>query len=185
MSRFFRAAGDSDSESSSSEEEELMSSDDEGPKQTAPSTKPAMSRFLKRPGDSDSSDESSDEEESEMSSSEEEQEVKPKAGRFLRGASSEEDSDEDVKRVVKSARDKRLDEMEATGKAMDNALKINDWVAIQNGKLVAPQTISSPVYMQGLTGLRATRRVRQARAHGTADAKRLRAGASILYPHDR
>ena len=69
-----------------------------------------------------------------MSSDEEEaQEVKPKAGRFLHGASSEDDSDDDVKRVVKSAKDKRLDEMEATGKLMDNALKINDWVAISNG----------------------------------------------------
>lgn len=136
MSRFFRAAGDSDSDSSSSEEEELMSSDDEAPKQAAPAAKPAMSRFLKSAGDSDS-DESSDEEESEMSSDEEEQaQAKPKLGRFVHGASSEDESDEDVKRVVKSARDKRLDEMEATGKSMDNALKINDWVAISNGALI-------------------------------------------------
>lgn len=34
--------------------------------------------------------------------------------------------------VVKSAKDKRLDEMEATIKVMDNAAKINDWVAISN-----------------------------------------------------
>ena len=62
MSRFFRAAGDSDSDSSSSEEEELMTSDDDAPKQAAPAAKPAMSRFLKTAADSDSSDESSDEE---------------------------------------------------------------------------------------------------------------------------
>ncbi|KAH9858870.1 eukaryotic translation initiation factor 3 subunit 8 [Lenzites betulinus] len=128
MSRFFRQAGDSYSESSSSEEEELMSSDDEAPKAAAPTTKPAMSRFLKNAGDSSSSDSDSSDEESEMS--DDEGQEKPRGGRFLRGASSGEDSDEDVKRVVKSARDKRLDEMEATGKAMDNALKINDWVAI-------------------------------------------------------
>ena len=43
-------------------------------------------------------------------------------------------SDEDEgKRVVKSAREKRLEEMEGAGKQMDNALKINDWVAISNG----------------------------------------------------
>ncbi len=109
-----------------------MSSDDEGPKQAAPAAKPAMSRFLKSGGDSDSSDESSDDEE-EMSD-DDEQEAKPKqGGRFLHGASSGEESDEDVKRVVKSAKDKRLDDMEATGKAMDNALKINDWVAISTG----------------------------------------------------
>jgi translation initiation factor 3 subunit C len=34
---------------------------------------------------------------------------------------------------MRSARDKRLFQMEATGKVMDNALKINDWVAISNG----------------------------------------------------
>ena len=110
-----------------------MSSDDEGPKQAAPAAKPAMSRFLKSADDSDSSDASSEEEE-EMSSDEEQQtQARRPGGRFMHGASSDEESDEDEKRVVKSARDKRLEEMEATGKAMDNALKINDWVAISNG----------------------------------------------------
>ncbi|TBU48110.1 eukaryotic translation initiation factor 3 subunit 8 [Dichomitus squalens] len=152
MSRFFRAAGDSDSDSSSSEEE-LMSSDDEAPKQAATDKKPAMSRFLKGAGDSDS-DESSDDDESEASSDEDEEaQQKPKStlGRFVHGASSDEDSDEDVKRVVKSAKDKRLDEMEATGRAMDNALKINDWVAISTefdklGRMVQrQQNVSEPV----------------------------------------
>ncbi|KAI0335051.1 eukaryotic translation initiation factor 3 subunit 8 [Cubamyces sp. BRFM 1775] len=153
MSRFFRQAGDSDSESSSSEEEELMSSDEEAPKTTAPAAKPAMSRFLKRQGES-SSDESSSEEESEMSDEDDEDEretAKPRVGRFLQGASSDEESDEDVKRVVKSAKDKRLEEMEATGKVMDNALKINDWVAISTefDKLIRmvqrQQNVSEPV----------------------------------------
>ncbi|KAI0358603.1 eukaryotic translation initiation factor 3 subunit 8 [Trametes cingulata] len=152
MSRFFRQAGDSDSESSSSEEEELMSSEDEGPKPAAPAAKPAMSRFLKTAGDTSSSDESeSEDEESEMSDEEEGAGAKPRVGRFLHGAASDEESDEDVKRVVKSARDKRLDEMEATGKVMDNALKINDWVAISNefDKLIRmvqrQQNVSEPV----------------------------------------
>ena len=112
-----------------------MSSDEEAPKTTTPAAKPVMSRFLKRQGES-SSDESSSEEESEMSDDDEEEEretAKPRVGRFLQGASSDEESDEDVKRVVKSAKDKRLEEMEATGKVMDNALKINDWVAISTG----------------------------------------------------
>ncbi len=110
-----------------------MSSDDEGgaPKAAAaPAAKPAMSRFLKSAGDSSSSSDDSSDEESEMS--EDEDKEKPRVGRFLHGASSD-DSDDDTKRVVKSARDKRLDEMEATGKLMDNALKINDWVAISTG----------------------------------------------------
>ncbi|KAI0633601.1 eukaryotic translation initiation factor 3 subunit 8 [Trametes polyzona] len=127
-----------------------MSSDDEAPKPAAPAAKPAMSRFLKSAGDSSSSDSESSDEESEMSD-EEEGQKKPRVGRFLQGASSDDESDEDVKRVVKSARDKRLDEMEATGKLMDNALKINDWVAISNefDKLVRmvqrQQNVQEPV----------------------------------------
>ncbi|KAI0267168.1 eukaryotic translation initiation factor 3 subunit 8 [Gloeopeniophorella convolvens] len=131
MSRFFRQAADSDSESSESEES-LLSSDEDAPaaKAAAPA-KPAMSRFLRTNNDSDSS--SSEEESEEDGDSDEDEgpkEVKPKS-RFLHD-SDEEESDEDVRRVPKSARDKRLEEMEATGKSMDNALKINDWIAISN-----------------------------------------------------
>ncbi|KAI0045950.1 eukaryotic translation initiation factor 3 subunit 8 [Auriscalpium vulgare] len=111
-----------------------MSSGDEdaAPKPAAPAAKPAMSRFLRTAASDSSSSSSSDEDEDGDSDEDEEQEDKEvkKKSRFLRD--SDEDSDEDVKRVVKSARDKRLDEMEATGKTMDNALKINDWVAISN-----------------------------------------------------
>ena len=109
-----------------------MSSDDDVPKTTA---KPAMSRFLRSNAEDDSSSDSDEDEEDESEMSEEEAkgEEKPRS-RFLRTGSDEDDSDEDVKRVVKSARDKRLDEMEACGKVMDNALKINDWVAISNGE---------------------------------------------------
>ncbi len=129
MSRFFRQAGDSDSDSESSDEE-LMSSGDEAPK---PAAKPAMSRFLRTAGDDSSDDDSSSESEEESEMSDDEVKEDKKKSRFLRSMSDDEDSDEDVKRVVKSARDKRLDEMEASGKAMDNAIKINDWVAISNG----------------------------------------------------
>lgn len=132
MSRFFRQAADSDSESSDSEES-LLSSDDDASKPTAPA-KPAMSRFLRTANASDSSSSSESESEDEDDSEDEgstHKEAKPKS-RFLRD-SDEEESDEEIKRVVKSARDKRLEEMEATGKAMDNALKINDWIAISSG----------------------------------------------------
>jgi translation initiation factor 3 subunit C len=74
-----------------------------------------MSRFLRTADPSDSSSSSESESESEDEPDEEE-------------------SDEEVKRVVKSARDKRLEDMEATGKAIDNALKINDWIAISTGQ---------------------------------------------------
>jgi translation initiation factor 3 subunit C len=98
-----------------------------------------MSRFLRTANASDSSSSSSSSSESESEDEDESddegavhKEAKPKS-RFLRD-SDEEESDEEIKRVVKSARDKRLEEMEATGKAMDNALKINDWIAISSGR---------------------------------------------------
>ena len=107
-------------------------SGDEAAKPAA-SAKP-KSRFLRTGGTSDS--ESSSEEESDES--EEEQKTAPggqKVSRFLATGSDDEDSDEEVKRVVKSAKDKRLEEMEATGNVMNNALKINDWTAISTGEL--------------------------------------------------
>jgi translation initiation factor 3 subunit C len=133
MSRFFRRGDSSDSESSSSDEEEMMSSGEEG-KAAAP--KPAakpMSRFMRGAG-SGSDSESESEEEEEMSEDENKEDgKKPRVSRFLHGGSDDEESDEDTKRVVRSAKDKRLDEMEATGKVIDNGLKINDWVAISSG----------------------------------------------------
>lgn len=132
-----------------------MSSDDEGAAPKAPAAKPAMSRFL-RSGNSDSDDdddsESESEEESEMSQ-DEEQGQQQRRSRFLRTESDDDDSDEEATRVVKSARDKRLEEMEACGKTMDNAVKINDWVAISNGtsrpSLCAPRPTTHP--LQSLT----------------------------------
>lgn len=134
MSRFFRQAGDSDSDTEESEEE-LMSSEDEAPKPAAAATKPAgMSRFLKGAGSDSSSDSDSDSDESD--DSDQEDKATKRKNRFLKGdGDADEDSDDDdVKRVVKSAKDKRLDEMESTGKTIENALKINDWVAILNGE---------------------------------------------------
>lgn len=116
MSRFFRNAGDSDSSESSDGEEELMTSDDEAPvaKPSAPAAKMNMDRFLKG-GDSSDSD-SSDSDSSDESDGE------------------ESDPEEPAQAVrIMSAQEKRLVEMEATGKVMENALKINDWVAISNG----------------------------------------------------
>ncbi|KZS98532.1 eukaryotic translation initiation factor 3 subunit 8 [Sistotremastrum niveocremeum HHB9708] len=168
MSRFFRAAGDSDSDTEDSEEE-LMSSGDENeaPKPTVP--KPAgggMSRFLRTAGSGSSSSSSSEsEDEDDDEDDDHAQDSKKKGSKYMVGGSDEEESDEDVKRVVKSAKDKRLDEMEAAGKAMDNALKINDWVAISNEfdklvRLVQRQTnVAEPVpsfYIKTLSSLEAS-----------------------------
>ncbi|KAJ7783033.1 eukaryotic translation initiation factor 3 subunit 8 N-terminus-domain-containing protein [Mycena metata] len=116
MSRFFRNAGDSDSSESSDSEEELLSSDDEAPiaKPAAPAGKMNMDRFLKG-ADSSSDSDSSDSEDSDDSDGEEGDEEEPQQA--IR---------------IMSAQEKRLVEMEATGKVMENALKINDWVAISN-----------------------------------------------------
>lgn len=115
MSRFFRPAGDSDSESEESEDE-LMSSGDEDAPPVKPSTttaaRPAMSSFLKKAGSESSDSDSSEESDTD---------------------SEEEESRPNVR--IMSAQEKRLSEMEATGKVMDNALKINDWVTISNGAL--------------------------------------------------
>ncbi|KAJ7346516.1 eukaryotic translation initiation factor 3 subunit 8 N-terminus-domain-containing protein [Mycena albidolilacea] len=112
MSRFFRQADDSDSSESSDSEDELMSSDDEAPiARPAPAAKTGMDQFLAGgSSDSDSSDsESSDDD----------------------GPDSDDDEPQQAVRIM-SAQEKRLVEMEATGKVMENALKINDWVAISN-----------------------------------------------------
>ena len=117
MSRFFQGS-DSDTDSSSSsgdefsDQDELQQSDDE----------PFMS---------DDDEKASDEEESG-----DEGEKGPAARRdfFLRGHEERDESDEEEgKRVVKSAKDKRLQEIEATTKAIDNGSKINDWTVISNG----------------------------------------------------
>jgi translation initiation factor 3 subunit C len=137
VSRFFRQAGDSDSDTESSDEESLTSGDEAQKPATSAQTKP-KSRFLRSGGSSDS--ESSSEEEESDSSEDEQKPTAPahRVSKYLAAGSDDEDSDEDVKRVVKSAKDKRLDEMEATGNSMNNALKINDWTAISSGGFVPP-----------------------------------------------
>ena len=119
-SRFFHG-GDSDSESSSSDEEELYDDREE-----------------KSEEESEEADEE-EEEESEEESSEDEGRGMG-ASRFLKpsgpGADeSDESEDEDRERVVKSAKDKRFEELEGTIKLIENAEKINDWAVISTGLL--------------------------------------------------
>lgn len=124
MSRFFRPADDSDSESEESDEE-LMSSGDDEPKPTA-AAKP-LSRFL-RTADADSSSSSSDSDDDDEDSDSEGD---------AKGDSGDESDSGKQTIVIRSAAQKRLDEMEATGKIMENGQKINDWVAISNGVFVS------------------------------------------------
>ena len=109
-SRFFTA---SDSSSEESSEEELYSDEEAS--------------------DEEKSEEESEEEESgeEESSSDEEL----GANRFLRDVSDESESDdEDQGKQLKSAKDKRFDELEGTIRKMENAEKISDWAAISTGR---------------------------------------------------
>ncbi|KAH7339966.1 eukaryotic translation initiation factor 3 subunit 8 N-terminus-domain-containing protein [Rhizoctonia solani] len=148
MSRFFRSQGDSDSESSSSEEEELLSDVSEEGAAPAAAKKP-MSRFLKTGSGSSSSDSSDDSDDD--SDDSDGSEKKAKKSRFMAGGNSDSDSDDDTPRIVKSAKDRRLDEMQGIGNSIDNALKINDWNAINTEfdkllRLVQRQTnLSDPL----------------------------------------
>ncbi len=115
MSRFFRSGDDSSSESSS-DEEELYSEEEE-------------EKDVEGSEEEDTDDEDKDEDESEEESSDDEGVKKTGASRFLRGESSEsEDSDEDQPKTVKSAKDKRFAELEATIDAIEKKQRINDWV---------------------------------------------------------
>ncbi|CAL8466376.1 g5912 [Coccomyxa elongata] len=91
------------------------------------------SRFWQR-SDSEEEDEdvSAEEETSDEDSSSEDEGQQQKKGpsRFMIG-SSDSDSDDD-KRVVRSAKDRRFDELKATCEEMRNKLNINDWSSVQS-----------------------------------------------------
>ncbi|KAF8494547.1 eukaryotic translation initiation factor 3 subunit 8 N-terminus-domain-containing protein [Gautieria morchelliformis] len=101
-----------------------------------------MSRFFKQEGDSNSDTEESEEEllsESESADDDESDsdgdaaQPQKKVSRSRPDQEDDSEDEDDVKRIVKSAKDKRLEEMEGTGKAIDNALKsITGWLFRMN-----------------------------------------------------
>lgn len=114
-SRFF-SRGDSDSESSSSEEEELYSEEEKSQEEE--------------------SEEESDEEEDSDEDSDSDDDAQG-AARFLKGGVSDDESDEDEgAKVLKSAKDKRFEELEGTIRLIENAEKINDWAVIQERECI-------------------------------------------------
>lgn len=145
MSSFFRTVG-SDSDSDSSSEEELLSvsgSDSglEGKKKAAP----LKNRFLRGGSDSDDSDsESDDMDDSDSDEDKPSGAVAGKANKFLVGAASDSDSDseDEGRKVVKSAKSKRQDEVDASVRVMENGLRINDWVVISSGKTLSLSQLS-------------------------------------------
>lgn len=130
MSRFFHA-GDSSSESS--DEEEFDINEEEH-------------------SEEESSEESSEEEsDAESDSSSSDDDGKTGASRFLREASDDSESeDEDKVTVVKSAKDKRFDELEGTIKLIDNAVKVSDWNVINEQYDRMNRQV--PVLMRNLDG---------------------------------
>ena len=115
MSKFF--AGSS-SESSSSDEEELYSEEEEQQKSE----------------EEESEEEEDSDEEDEEESSSDCDDGKPGASKFLKDqVSSDESEDEGQVTIVMSAKDKRLEELEAVERLIDNAVKINDWSTISIG----------------------------------------------------
>ncbi|EEA24892.1 hypothetical protein EYB25_004014 [Talaromyces marneffei] len=117
MSRFFHGGG-SDSETSSSDEEELYSDREE--------------EEHSEEEESSEEDYSEEEDSEEESSEDEDRPKKTGANIFLKdeGEDSDESEDEDRVTVVKSAKDKRLEELESTVKLIENAEKIGDWAVI-------------------------------------------------------
>ncbi|KAH8170706.1 PCI domain-containing protein [Sarocladium implicatum] len=121
MSRFFRGGDDSSSDSSS-DEEEVYGSDEE------------QQQTLGRSGGQDDSDDDSSDDMSGQDSdddSSDDSDAPRGAARFLNDASdSESDSDDEVRAKVKSAKDKRLDELESSIKQIENGQKNGDWTLI-------------------------------------------------------
>ena len=113
MSRFFHGGSDSET---SSDEEELYSDQEE----------------ISEEEESSSEEESSEEE----TSSDDETRGALGAKAFLKDMDDSDDSDdEDRVTVVKSAKDKRLEELEGTVRLIENAGKINDWAVISTGRI--------------------------------------------------
>ena len=127
-SRFFAA---SDSSSDESSEEELYSNEEESEQD-----------------DSEKDSDDDDDDDSDSSSGSE----TGGANRFLKDADSESESDDgETSHVLKSAKDKRFDELEATIRQIENAQKINDWAVISDRMFLANIKTARQTWWRGRT----------------------------------
>ena len=117
------ASGSGDSEADNDSDEDSDASQDDAVKNAPAKKKPMGSKFLRtaKGGDDTSSDEDEDE------------------------------SDQETVKVVKSAKSKRLDEMEAIEKSIGNGQRINDWASVNSGKASSGSIIRTPCKECGLT----------------------------------
>lgn len=90
------------------------------------------SRFFYQGGDhSDTDDEPTDIDDEPSDTEPAPTDPNGKSKYYVDGNADDSDDDDGQKRVVKSAKDKRFDEMASTVDQIKNAIKINDWVSLQ------------------------------------------------------
>jgi translation initiation factor 3 subunit C len=120
MSRFFRGGDDSSSESSSDEEELYSGEEEEEQKSDVE--------------DSSEEEDEDEEQESDEESTDDEGAAKKGANRFMVSddESESDESDAEETHKVKSAKDKRFDELEATINSITNGQKNGDWSLISS-----------------------------------------------------
>lgn len=144
MSRFFRGGDDSSSDSSSDEEELYSEQEEEEQEEQS---------------EEDESEEKEDDDDDDSSGDSDAGKKQGGVSRFLQDWSESEESDTEQTTKVKSAKDKRHDELEATVTLITNAEKINDWNTISNGNHLPMPIPLAPVML-------IPRRIRQAQPPG-------------------